>query len=440
MPAWSSAAGSARLGDERAVPTPSHLDDGRGPGRPSRRSRTRRRRDPRAARRRARSASSPCSARRARRAFPRRRRPSGPRRPSSDGSASPAGRDRARPPERAVRVPRNLSGATRTRIGRWYDSARTPDRHLPGTPQEGAAAAVDLGREELIGIAHAERERLGRTIQYAPPESWERTSVCAGWRNRDVVAHMAGAGHGRRAALRRATRRRSSTRSARLDDGELRGRRLQRVAGERTAGAPRPRGASRLGTGAPRRSSSSRACSRTEEWRTSASPGSLGDDRRPATWCSRGSSSGGSTARTSARAPGSGPQIQHWPIYLTNDLGDPDAAVGARAGRDRPAGRERPGRPRGRRRGVVALGPRAPARRRPPDKKPDAYIQGRGARIRARRRRVASPWTSSWTTGTSSSVETPTSRGGPRATSARTPDAPSRASAGEPRPVPVRTT
>jgi uncharacterized protein (TIGR03083 family) len=47
-------------------------------------------------------------------------------------------------------------------------------------------------REELIGIAHAERQRLGRTIQYAPPEAWEEASTCAGWWNRDIVAHLAG--------------------------------------------------------------------------------------------------------------------------------------------------------------------------------------------------------------------------------------------------------
>jgi uncharacterized protein (TIGR03083 family) len=53
-------------------------------------------------------------------------------------------------------------------------------------------ARMTLAREELIGIAHAERQRLGRTIQYAPPESWEQPSACAGWWNRDVVAHLAG--------------------------------------------------------------------------------------------------------------------------------------------------------------------------------------------------------------------------------------------------------
>jgi uncharacterized protein (TIGR03083 family) len=51
---------------------------------------------------------------------------------------------------------------------------------------------MSLSREELIGIAHAERQRLGRTIQYASADSWEQPSACPGWWNRDVVAHLAG--------------------------------------------------------------------------------------------------------------------------------------------------------------------------------------------------------------------------------------------------------
>jgi uncharacterized protein (TIGR03083 family) len=42
----------------------------------------------------------------------------------------------------------------------------------------------------LLGIASAERSRLGRTIQYAPPPSWDDDSACPGWRNRDVIAHL----------------------------------------------------------------------------------------------------------------------------------------------------------------------------------------------------------------------------------------------------------
>jgi uncharacterized protein (TIGR03083 family) len=48
-----------------------------------------------------------------------------------------------------------------------------------------------LERNRLIGIARAERERLGRTIQYADPSTWDGPSPCAGWTNRDVMAHLA---------------------------------------------------------------------------------------------------------------------------------------------------------------------------------------------------------------------------------------------------------
>jgi uncharacterized protein (TIGR03083 family) len=50
---------------------------------------------------------------------------------------------------------------------------------------------VTLSREELLGIAAAEREALGRTMQYTPPEAWEAASGYDSWRNRDVVAHLA---------------------------------------------------------------------------------------------------------------------------------------------------------------------------------------------------------------------------------------------------------
>ncbi|MEX0754129.1 MAG: maleylpyruvate isomerase family mycothiol-dependent enzyme [Actinomycetota bacterium] len=48
-----------------------------------------------------------------------------------------------------------------------------------------------MDRTTLVAAARAERAGLGRTIQYAPPESWEQPSACPGWWNRDVMAHLA---------------------------------------------------------------------------------------------------------------------------------------------------------------------------------------------------------------------------------------------------------
>jgi uncharacterized protein (TIGR03083 family) len=50
---------------------------------------------------------------------------------------------------------------------------------------------VSLERNELLGVANAERQRLGRTIQYANPATWEQPSAAPGWWNRDVMAHLA---------------------------------------------------------------------------------------------------------------------------------------------------------------------------------------------------------------------------------------------------------
>jgi uncharacterized protein (TIGR03084 family) len=50
---------------------------------------------------------------------------------------------------------------------------------------------MTLDRQWLLATARAEREALGRTIQYTPPEAWEQESPSPGWRNRDIVAHLA---------------------------------------------------------------------------------------------------------------------------------------------------------------------------------------------------------------------------------------------------------
>ena len=50
---------------------------------------------------------------------------------------------------------------------------------------------MSLEHQELLGVARHEREALGRTIQYTPPEAWEVAGPIEGRRNRDVVAQLA---------------------------------------------------------------------------------------------------------------------------------------------------------------------------------------------------------------------------------------------------------
>jgi len=55
----------------------------------------------------------------------------------------------------------------------------------------GEEESVTLDRIRLAGVAYAERERLGRTMQFTEAAAWDKPSVCEGWRNRDIVAHLA---------------------------------------------------------------------------------------------------------------------------------------------------------------------------------------------------------------------------------------------------------
>jgi len=52
---------------------------------------------------------------------------------------------------------------------------------------------MSIEHQELLGIARHEREAMGRTIQYTPPEKWEADSPVPGRRVRDLVAHVAAA-------------------------------------------------------------------------------------------------------------------------------------------------------------------------------------------------------------------------------------------------------
>ena len=50
---------------------------------------------------------------------------------------------------------------------------------------------LNLTRDRLLGTARHERDALGRTVQYCPPERWEEPSVREGRRIKDVLAHLA---------------------------------------------------------------------------------------------------------------------------------------------------------------------------------------------------------------------------------------------------------
>lgn len=49
---------------------------------------------------------------------------------------------------------------------------------------------MGVNREELLSSARAEREALGRTVQYVPAALLEAPSPCQGWTVTDVLAHL----------------------------------------------------------------------------------------------------------------------------------------------------------------------------------------------------------------------------------------------------------
>jgi uncharacterized protein (TIGR03083 family) len=49
---------------------------------------------------------------------------------------------------------------------------------------------MDIDRDRMLAIARHERDALGRTVQYTPPDRWEAESPCEDWRVKDVLAHL----------------------------------------------------------------------------------------------------------------------------------------------------------------------------------------------------------------------------------------------------------
>jgi uncharacterized protein (TIGR03083 family) len=50
---------------------------------------------------------------------------------------------------------------------------------------------MDIDRDHVLAAARHERDALGRTVQYTPPDHWEAESPREGLRVKDVLAHLA---------------------------------------------------------------------------------------------------------------------------------------------------------------------------------------------------------------------------------------------------------
>ncbi|HEX9375789.1 MAG TPA: maleylpyruvate isomerase family mycothiol-dependent enzyme [Actinomycetota bacterium] len=177
---------------------------------------------------------------------------------------------------------------------------------------------MGIGHDELLGIARHEREAVGRTIQYTPPEAWGADSPAEGWRVRDVVAHLAAAEVAAAAVL-------AGEQPVELDeyvkteeehnptvDG------FDRFAVSRRADAPLRQVIREWGAAADLFLSRASAVS-DEDWSSRRVPWFAGEipvrylvQSRVAEWWSHGED-----IRTGA---GLEPRREHWPIYALNDL------------------------------------------------------------------------------------------------------------------------
>jgi uncharacterized protein (TIGR03083 family) len=238
---------------------------------------------------------------------------------------------------------------------------------------------VSLSREELIGIAHAERQRLGRTIQYAPADSWELPSACSGWWNRDVAAHMGGQDTAAAHLLRGDPAEELDAYRASLASEDL-----FTVDGLNTylvnnrSGLPYREVLTTWGQAAQATLDYAAALS-DDAWRDERFPWLVGSiaarylvQSRVVEWWVHGEDIRATT--------GLGPQIQHWPIFLTVDMGVRmlpwmlgEAGIdlqGASVQIDLEGAGE----------GSWHWGLGA-GETPPPDKKPDAFIQGRASQF-----------------------------------------------------------
>jgi uncharacterized protein (TIGR03083 family) len=176
-----------------------------------------------------------------------------------------------------------------------------------------------LEREQLLGIAHAERQRLGRMVQYAEPETWEQPSACEGWWNRDVMAHLGALDTAAAQLVKGDPAVEMDEYRVSIDGQEFDVEGFNKWSVDRRAALPTREVLELWGRAA---GSFLAYCALLgeEEWRTTKIPWLSGDiairylvQSRVVEWWIHGED---------VRATnGLGPAWQHWPIYLTADMG-----------------------------------------------------------------------------------------------------------------------
>jgi uncharacterized protein (TIGR03083 family) len=178
---------------------------------------------------------------------------------------------------------------------------------------------MTLDRLTLLGVAHAERQRLGRTIQYAEPETWQQPSACEGWWNRDVMAHLGAQDTAAAQLMNGEPAVELDEYRATLGDEEFTVDGFNAYAVNRRSGLPDREVLTLWGKAADSFLAFVSPLD-DQEWTSKKVPWLSGDiaprylvQSRVVEWWVHG--------EDMRATNGLGPQIQHWPIHLTCDLG-----------------------------------------------------------------------------------------------------------------------
>ena len=228
---------------------------------------------------------------------------------------------------------------------------------------------------ELLGLAHAERQRLGRMIQFAEPDTWESRAPPTGWWNRDVVAHLGACDTAAAQLFAGEPAEELEEYRAALGDGPFDIDGFNAWSVDRRSGLATREVLDTWGRAADAVLAYA-AAAHARDWRDAATRGSRATIAAalPGPVAGRGVVPARRGHARHERLRGAA-AWQHWPVHLTIDMAVrmlPWAL--ARAGSTCPA--EPADRGRGRRRGLVALGPRPRRGARAARRSPTSTING----------------------------------------------------------------
>jgi uncharacterized protein (TIGR03083 family) len=177
---------------------------------------------------------------------------------------------------------------------------------------------MEIDRHRMLATARHERDALGRTVQYTPPDRWEAESPCEDWRVKDVLAHLGASDVAAAALVGGEEPAEVDEYRKTLDGGPLRPDGWNRWSVERRADASPVSLAQEWGRAADLILARAGKAS-DDDWHEKQLPWVAGDLRlkylvqvRVAEWWVHGED-----VREGARLP---PRREHWPVYAVNDL------------------------------------------------------------------------------------------------------------------------